>query len=85
MTATPGKLCFRPEEIRACERISLRDVVLQVVGAEPLTSAQIHELVLDEYGSCSRGRVDSVLRGLVREGRLRFEDGMYTRAAEAQP
>ncbi len=70
-------------DIRISERLSLRDVVLQLVGVDPMTSAQIHELVLVEYGSCSRGRVDCVLRGLVREGRLRFEGGLYTRVMEA--
>lgn len=69
-----------PAEVRACERISLIDVVLQLCDpADPQTAAQLHDRALDEYGTCSRGRLDSVLRGLVREGRLRFEFGGYVR------
>jgi hypothetical protein len=63
---------------RACERISLRDVVRQIVAADgPLTSAEIHQAVLVEYGACSRGLVDSVLHDMVAAGVLRREDGRY--------
>lgn len=71
-----------PTEVRAAARASLRDVVLQLVDDEPRTSAQIHNLVLVEYGTCSRGLLDSMLRGLVREGLLRFEGGRYARGGE---
>lgn len=62
----------------------VREVMLSKIGGyQAKWPAAIFDAVRDDYGSCSRGRLDAVLRSLVDAGEVaRTEDG-YVRARVA--
>lgn len=57
----------------AAERISLRDVVRQLVDENPQTEPELRAKVVEEYGACTRGKLRRALRGLVKAGVVRWQ------------
>ena len=61
----------------AAERLSLRDVVRQLVDEIPQTESGLRAKVVDEYGSCTRVQIRGALRQLIRDGVILWQSDGY--------
>lgn len=61
------------------ESSSLADAIVELLGLEPQTFAELHAGLVEEWGACTEPQVVAELRKLLCSGHARYEAGGYVR------